>query len=68
MVAIGRGIGLWGDMVVTLQNGDKIEMRAIPRQVSFGGQQLLVAGCFGSPNTLGVHPKIVEVGVELTVG
>ncbi|GAB4813712.1 hypothetical protein N2152v2_000758 [Parachlorella kessleri] len=32
VVAIGRGIGLWGDMVVTLQNGDKIEMRAIPRQ------------------------------------
>lgn len=29
--AIGRGIGLWGDMVVELRNGDKVEMRAVPR-------------------------------------
>lgn len=31
VVTIGRGIGLWGDMLVTLKNGDKIEMRAIPK-------------------------------------
>lgn len=31
VVTIGRGIGLWGDMVITLNNGDKIEMRALPR-------------------------------------
>lgn len=31
VVSIGRGIGVWGDMVVELKNGDKIEMRALPR-------------------------------------
>lgn len=31
VVTIGRGIGLWGDMLITLDNGDKIEMRALPR-------------------------------------
>ena len=30
VVTIGRGIGLWGDMVVTLRDGSKIEMRALP--------------------------------------
>lgn len=28
---MGRGIGLWGDMVVVLKNGDKVELRAVPR-------------------------------------
>lgn len=31
VVTIGRGIGLWGDMLVTLKDGSKIEMRALPR-------------------------------------
>jgi hypothetical protein len=31
VISIGRGIGEWGDMVVELKNGDKIEMRALPR-------------------------------------
>jgi len=31
VVTIGRGIGLWGDMVITLNDGSKIEMRALPR-------------------------------------
>ena len=31
VITIGRGVGLWGDMLVTLRNGDKIEMRAIPQ-------------------------------------
>lgn len=31
VVTIGRGIGLWGDMLITLRNGDKIEMRALPK-------------------------------------
>ncbi len=31
MIAIGRGVGLWGDMVVELRSGDKIEMRAVPQ-------------------------------------
>ncbi|MEM7727275.1 MAG: PH domain-containing protein [Cyanobacteria bacterium P01_A01_bin.45] len=32
---VPRGIGLWGDMVVTLKNGTRLEMRAVPnfRQV-----------------------------------
>ncbi len=28
---VGRGIGLWGDMVVTLRNNDKIELRSLPK-------------------------------------
>ena len=28
---VGRGIGLWGDMVVTLKNSDKIELRSLPK-------------------------------------
>lgn len=28
---VPRGIGLWGDMVVTLKNGDKVEMRSLAR-------------------------------------
>ena len=27
---VGRGVGLWGDMVVTLRNSNKIEMRSLP--------------------------------------
>ena len=33
--SVGRGLGLWGDMVVTLKNGDKIEMRSLPKYESF---------------------------------
>lgn len=29
--SIGRGIGIWGDMVVTLRDGSKVEMRAVPK-------------------------------------
>lgn len=28
---VGRALGVWGDMVVTLKNGDKIEMRSLPK-------------------------------------
>jgi hypothetical protein len=28
---IPRGIGLWGDMVLTLRDGSRLEMRAIPK-------------------------------------
>lgn len=31
VVAIGRGIGAWGDMVITLRNGDKVEIRSLER-------------------------------------
>lgn len=31
VVFIGRGVGAWGDMVITLKNNDKIEMRSLPR-------------------------------------
>ena len=30
VVTVGRGVGLWGDMVITLKDGSKIEMRALP--------------------------------------
>jgi hypothetical protein len=31
IVTVPRGIGLWGDMVVTLKDGSRLELRAIPR-------------------------------------
>jgi len=31
IVKVPRGLGLWGDMVVTLKDGSRLEMRAIPR-------------------------------------
>ncbi|KAL4858991.1 hypothetical protein ACK3TF_000787 [Chlorella vulgaris] len=31
VVSIGRGVGAWGDMVVTLRDGSKIEMRSLPK-------------------------------------
>jgi hypothetical protein len=30
IVKVPRGIGLWGDMVITLKNGTRLELRAIP--------------------------------------
>jgi hypothetical protein len=35
IVKVPRGIGFWGDMAVTLKNGSRLEMRAVPnfRQV-----------------------------------
>jgi hypothetical protein len=31
IVKVPRGIGLWGDMVLTLKNGSRLEMRAVPK-------------------------------------
>ncbi|MDB9313453.1 PH domain-containing protein [Spirulina sp. CS-785/01] len=31
IVKVSRGIGLWGDIVVTLRDRSRLEMRAIPR-------------------------------------
>lgn len=35
IVTVPRGLGLWGDMVVTLKDGSRLELRAVPnfRQV-----------------------------------
>ncbi|BAY61584.1 MULTISPECIES: PH domain-containing protein [Calothrix] len=30
VVKVPRGVGLWGDMVITLRNGSRLEMRAVP--------------------------------------
>lgn len=30
VVGVNRGFGLWGDMVITLSTGDKLELRSIP--------------------------------------
>ena len=30
VISVGRGIGAWGDMVVTLRNGEKVEIRSLP--------------------------------------
>ncbi len=47
VVSVGRGLGLWGDMVVTLKNGDKIEMRSLPKYGKDCLQQVTVA-CMAS--------------------
>jgi len=31
VVTIGRGVGLWGDMVITLQNGENVEFRSLEK-------------------------------------
>ncbi len=31
VIAIPRGIGLWGDMAITLKDGTRLELRAVPR-------------------------------------
>lgn len=31
VVKVPRGFGMWGDMVITLRNGSRLEMRAVPR-------------------------------------
>lgn len=31
LVKVPRGLGLWGDMVLTLKDGSRLEMRAVPR-------------------------------------
>jgi hypothetical protein len=30
VVSVPRGLGLWGDMVLTLKDGSRLEMRAVP--------------------------------------
>ena len=31
VVTVARGLGFWGDMVLTLKDGNRLELRAIPR-------------------------------------
>ncbi len=31
IVTVPRGIGFWGDMVLTLKDGSRLELRAVPR-------------------------------------
>jgi hypothetical protein len=31
IVTVPRGLGLWGDMVITLKDGSRVELRAMPR-------------------------------------
>lgn len=31
IVKVPRGLGIWGDMVITLKNGNRIELRAVPK-------------------------------------
>lgn len=31
IVKVSRGLGLWGDMVITLKDGSKVELRAMPK-------------------------------------
>jgi len=31
MVKVPRGLGFWGDMVLTLRDGSRLELRAVPK-------------------------------------
>ena len=31
VVALGRGLGFWGDMVINLKDGSKVEIRSIDK-------------------------------------
>lgn len=31
VVTVPRGLGIWGDMVVTLKDGSRLELRAVPK-------------------------------------
>ena len=31
IITVPRGLGFWGDMVITLKDGSKLEFRALPR-------------------------------------
>jgi hypothetical protein len=31
VVTVPRGVGLWGDMVITLKDGSRLELRAMPK-------------------------------------
>ncbi|MBF2076963.1 MAG: PH domain-containing protein [Synechococcales cyanobacterium T60_A2020_003] len=31
VITVPRGLGLWGDMVITLKDGSRLELRAIPK-------------------------------------
>ncbi|TVQ51814.1 MAG: PH domain-containing protein [Spirulina sp. DLM2.Bin59] len=31
IASVSRGVGLWGDIVLTLRDGNRLELRAIPR-------------------------------------
>jgi nitrogen fixation protein len=30
VISVSRGLGLWGDMVITLKDGKRLELRAVP--------------------------------------
>jgi len=38
VISIGRGIGAWGDMVITLRNDEKIELRSLPNFKELEGE------------------------------
>jgi hypothetical protein len=31
VVTVPRGLGTWGDMVITLKDGSRLELRAVPK-------------------------------------
>ena len=31
VIVVGRGVGLWGDMVITLRDGSKVELRSVEK-------------------------------------
>ena len=38
VISIGRGIGAWGDMVITSGNDEKVELRSLPNFKELEGE------------------------------
>lgn len=62
VVTVGRALGLWGDMVVTLNNGDKLEMRSLENYKELKAYVLArrdeLVGPGGPPPPTGGKPKL----------
>lgn len=63
VTSIGRGVGAWGDMVVTLNDGSKIEMRSLPRCAGVAG-----LGCWGSWVLWAMHAGCGQLAAEQKLG
>jgi hypothetical protein len=59
VVTVPRGLGFWGDMVVTLKDGSRLELRAVPRfrevyayiTDKLSDKAKVASGAIGSQNT-----------------
>lgn len=59
VITVPRGLGAWGDMVITLKDGSRLELRAVPKfrdvyayiNDKLSPQAQRVSGALGSPKS-----------------